>query len=63
MKVVKICDRIGFCPESDPPSIECLLAYLEERLIVISDLHLAPMLDDSEGMPAGCSDRTVVVLD
>lgn len=63
MEVVKVRHGIGFCPETDASLIEGLFAQLEEWLVVILDLYLAAALNDSKGMPAGLSDRAVVILD
>ena len=63
LQIVKVCHGIGLCPEADAPLIECLLTQLEDRFVVVSNLHFAAVLNDSEAVPSSRSDRTVVILD
>lgn len=62
MQIVKVRDCVGFGPEADASLVPRLLAELEERFIVISDLHFAAVLDDPQAMPRRRRDRAIVIL-
>src|SRR5690348_1553112 len=51
LKIIEIADGIRLRPEADFPFAQGLIALIKHRHVIVKDLNLAPLRDDSESMP------------
>jgi hypothetical protein len=62
LKIIEVCDGIGFSPESDHPGVERLLTKIEDLLVVIEDIYATALVGDSQCVPLPHVNRLVEVL-